>query len=142
MTDTSQLNDALAANYMLVDLDVKSWSGNKTDREASSELIAAKGATKDSGRFVKYLFASADAELQEVRRGNEIGTISFFVLNYQLGHGQFAGELKHGDHERKGRRHAEVAFTEQARQDHVAHKGGPISHPLREGQDKGSLQNS
>ncbi len=53
---------------MLVDLDVKSWSGNKTDREASSELIAAKGATKDSGRFVKYLFASADAELQEVRR--------------------------------------------------------------------------
>jgi hypothetical protein len=73
MTDTSQLNDALAANYMLVDLDLKSWAGNKTDREASSELIASKGATKDSGRFVKYLFASADTELQTVRRcGNAI----------------------------------------------------------------------
>ena len=74
MTDSTQLNDALAANYMLVDLDIKSWSGNKTDREASSELITAKGATKDSGKFVKYLFASADTELQEVRRcGRVIG---------------------------------------------------------------------
>lgn len=68
MTDTTQLNDALAANYMLVDLELRSWSGRQTDREASSELIASKGATKDSGRFVKYLFASADAELTAVHK--------------------------------------------------------------------------
>jgi hypothetical protein len=67
MTDTSQLNDALAANYMLVDLDVKSWSGNVTDRDASTELIASKGAARDSGKFVKYLMASADGELQTVQ---------------------------------------------------------------------------
>ena len=66
MTDNQQLNDALAANYMLVDLELRSWSGQKTDREASAEVIASKGATKDAGRFVKYLFASADAELTAV----------------------------------------------------------------------------
>jgi hypothetical protein len=68
MTDSTQLNDALAANYLLVDLDLHSWSGNKTDREASSEIIAAKGATRDSGKFVKFLLAGADAELQAVQR--------------------------------------------------------------------------
>ena len=68
MTDTQQLNDALAANFMLVDLDIRSWSGNKTDREVSSEIIAARGASRDSGKFVKYLFATADTELQTVQR--------------------------------------------------------------------------
>lgn len=68
MTDATQLNEALAANYMLIDLELRSWSGQQTDREASSELIANKGATRDSGRFVKYLFASADAELTAVHK--------------------------------------------------------------------------
>jgi hypothetical protein len=67
MTDSNQLNDALAANYMVVDLTLKSWTGNITDREASSEVITSKGAAQDSGKFVKYLFASADGELQAVR---------------------------------------------------------------------------
>jgi hypothetical protein len=71
MTDTTLLNDALAANYMLVDLDIRSWSGRVTDRTVSSEVIASKGATKDSGKFVKYLFASADAELTAVQRAAE-----------------------------------------------------------------------
>lgn len=68
MTDSNQLNDALAANYMLVDFELRSWSGRQTDREASSELIASKEASRDSGRFVKYLFASADAELTAVHQ--------------------------------------------------------------------------
>lgn len=68
MTDQIQLNDALAANYMLVDFELRSWSGRQSDREASSELIANKGAARDSGRFVKYLFASADAELTAVHQ--------------------------------------------------------------------------
>lgn len=71
MTDTTLLNDALAANYMLVDLDIRSWSGRVTDRTVSSEVIASKGAARDSGKFVKYLFASADAELTAVQRAAE-----------------------------------------------------------------------
>ena len=71
MTDTTLLNDALAANYMLVDLDIRSWSGRVTDRTVSSEVIASKGAARDSGKFVKYLFASADEELTAVQRAAE-----------------------------------------------------------------------
>lgn len=68
MIDTTQLNDALAANYMLVDLELRSWSGKRTDRSASDEVITNRGATRDSGKFVKYLFASADAELNDVQK--------------------------------------------------------------------------
>jgi molybdopterin converting factor small subunit len=82
MVDTAQLNDALAANYMLVDLEIRSWSGNKIDREASSEVIASKGATKDSGRFIKALLAGADNELAEVKR--LASTVRAFVYSKTL----------------------------------------------------------
>lgn len=66
MSDPRQLNDALAANYMLVDLQLKSWGSKKTDRAVSQETIASKGATPSSGRFVKNLLANADQEFLEV----------------------------------------------------------------------------
>jgi hypothetical protein len=66
MSDPRQLNDALAANYMLVDLQLKSWGSKKTDRAVSQETIASKGASRSSGRFVKNLLADADAEFLEV----------------------------------------------------------------------------
>lgn len=68
MTDTAQLNEALAANYLLVDLEVRSWSAKRTDREATAEVISSHAASSDSGKFVKYLFAGADAELTEVNK--------------------------------------------------------------------------
>ncbi len=77
MSDANALNDSLAANYMLVDLQLRSWSGKSTDREVSSEVITNKGATRDSGKFVKNLFAGADGELKAV---NQMGnTIRAFV---------------------------------------------------------------
>lgn len=66
MSDPRQLNDALAANYMLVDLQLKSWGSKKTDRAVSQETIASKGATPASGKFVKNLLANADSEFLEV----------------------------------------------------------------------------
>ena len=66
MSDARQLNDALAANYMLVELELKSWGSKKTDRKVSNETIQANGASRSSGRFVKNLLAEADAEYLEV----------------------------------------------------------------------------
>jgi len=66
MADTNQLNDALAANYLLVDIEIRSWSGNKTDRSVSKEVLDNKGATKDAGKFVKNLLAGAAQELDAV----------------------------------------------------------------------------
>lgn len=65
--DSKALHEALAGNYMLVDFRVRAYGANKTDRGASEELIASKSATSDSGKFMKKLFASADAELKKVQ---------------------------------------------------------------------------
>lgn len=64
---STQLAETLAANYLLVDLQIRSWSGKKTDKEATTELLDQKQATRDGGAFVKKLLASADQELKAVQ---------------------------------------------------------------------------
>lgn len=67
-TDNQQLNDALAANYMLVDIQIRSWGATATDQAASDEVRKLKGANPKAGKFVTNLLAGADAELTEVRQ--------------------------------------------------------------------------
>jgi molybdopterin converting factor small subunit len=95
MADAGQLNDALAANYMLVVLEIRSWSGKRTDKDASREVIANKGATKDSGRFVKNLLASADAELVRVHAVAQ--SIRAFVYSQTLPWSGSSEGAKRGD---------------------------------------------
>ena len=66
MADATALNEAMAANYLLVDLKLRSWSGKSTDRGASKEVLANKHAVDDGGAFVKNLLAGAKQELKEV----------------------------------------------------------------------------
>lgn len=68
MTDTKELNDALASNFLLCSLQIRSWTGRRTDKAASAEMIEAKGAHKESGAFVKNLLANAGAELKAVQQ--------------------------------------------------------------------------
>lgn len=82
MLDTSQLNDALAANYLLVDLEVRSWSASSTDKDATNEVISNHQATKDSGAFKKNLMAGADIELRDVGKRAQI--IRQFVYSNTL----------------------------------------------------------
>ena len=77
MTDSRQLNAALAGNYLLVLPEIRSWSGSKTDREASDEMLALKGASRDAGKFVGYLLASSDTELKAVQ--NKAAAVRAFV---------------------------------------------------------------
>lgn len=65
---TAQLNDALTSNYLLASLSLRSWSGKRTDKSASDEVIASKQAVRNAGVFVKNLMASAQNELDEVHR--------------------------------------------------------------------------
>jgi hypothetical protein len=82
MTETTDLGNALASNYLLVDMQLRSWSGKRTDRGASDELLTQKQATRDGGAFVKNLLASAGQELKEVHQmGNALRT---FVYNNTL----------------------------------------------------------
>lgn len=80
--DADQLNDALAANYLLVEVEVRSWSGTCTDRTASDELLAQKGASKDGGKFRKNLLASAGKELKEVHQAGN--SLRHYVYNNTL----------------------------------------------------------
>lgn len=67
-TSNADLNDALASNYILCDLKVRSWSGKATDKDATREVIETKQAHKDSGAFMKNLMASAGEELKTVHQ--------------------------------------------------------------------------
>lgn len=67
-TNNAELNDALASNYMLCDLQVRSWSGKATDEDATKEVIKSKQAAQDSGAFMKNLMASAGTELKTVHQ--------------------------------------------------------------------------
>lgn len=76
--EQSELSEALASNFMLVDMQLRSWSGKATDRKASTELITSKNASADSGTFVKNLLASANGELKAVHtRGNAMRTFVY-----------------------------------------------------------------
>lgn len=66
MSTAQELNDALASNYLLVDLRLRSWAGKTTDRGASKDVLANNHATSDGGAFVKNLLAGAKQELKEV----------------------------------------------------------------------------
>lgn len=95
LQNSGELNDALSANFLLVDLQIRSWSGKVTDKGASGELIASKGATSDSGAFMKNLMASAGGELKEVHR--LAGALRAFVYQRTLPWTSNAEGLKRGE---------------------------------------------
>lgn len=67
MAAQNDMADTLSANYMLSSLTVRTWSGRKTDRNATIELLESKGASADAASVVKSLLAGNDGELQDTR---------------------------------------------------------------------------
>lgn len=59
------IGEVLANNYMLAKLQVRIWSGKKTDQAATAELLADKGAVANAAAVVKQLLAGNDAKLKE-----------------------------------------------------------------------------
>lgn len=51
---------SLSTSAILVELNVRSWSGRKLDRKVSDEVNKTKGANKDACRANKNLFAGSD----------------------------------------------------------------------------------
>jgi len=64
-TVRESVSKALACNYMLAKLHVRIWSGRKTDKDASAELLADKGAVANAAAVVKNLFAGKDGPLKD-----------------------------------------------------------------------------
>lgn len=59
------VGDAIVNNYLLAKLQVSVWSGKKTDKTATRELLADKGAVANAAAVVKNLLAGNDAKLKE-----------------------------------------------------------------------------
>jgi hypothetical protein len=67
MHNNAELNDAIASNYMLVDISFRAWGGERINHTISDEVVQAQHATADAGKFRMKLLASADTELKAVR---------------------------------------------------------------------------
>lgn len=65
--ENTELNDALASNYLLVDISFRAWGGERVNQNVSDEVVSAKHASQDAGKFRMKLLASADTELKAVR---------------------------------------------------------------------------
>lgn len=65
MDDKINVGEVLANNFMLAKLNVRIWSGRKTDKSATAELLADKGAVANAASVVKQLLAGNDAKLKE-----------------------------------------------------------------------------
>ena len=65
MDEKVNIGEALANNYMLAKLNVRIWSARKTDKSATAELLADKGAVSNAASVVKHLLAGNEAKLKE-----------------------------------------------------------------------------
>ena len=65
MEESKNLGDMLTGNFLLASLNVRIWSGKKTDKNATQELLADKGAIANAASVVKSLLAGNDAKLKE-----------------------------------------------------------------------------
>lgn len=95
MADSTDLGAALASNFLLVEFHISQWGGTKTDKEATQELLRDKQASKDGGKFMKKLLASADAELQQIHTAN--GSLRRFIYERTLPWSDAGGTSKRGD---------------------------------------------
>jgi hypothetical protein len=69
------LSDVLASNFLLVDLNLRTWGAAKTDAVASDDLTHGHGASKGSAVVVKKLLSGNDKELKELQASyNKIRT--------------------------------------------------------------------
>lgn len=70
MTDDTQidvtLSSTLTSNFMLASLKLRQWNARKTDRDATDDLLAQKGAASNSASVIKSLLAGNDKELKDV----------------------------------------------------------------------------
>lgn len=64
---TTDLNEVLATNYLLVTCTISDWSGKASDKALADETAATHGAAAGALRVVKDLMVGADAELKALR---------------------------------------------------------------------------
>lgn len=78
----TELGEALASNYLLVDVVIRRWTGRKTDQAASQQVTTSSGAASNSAKVVKDLLASARSEWKAVASAQD--NLGGYVRNSTL----------------------------------------------------------
>lgn len=65
MNTNLEIANAVAGNFILIDLTVRKWSGKTVDRKATDDTLQLNHAAKGSGKFIKEAMAGANKELRQ-----------------------------------------------------------------------------
>tara|TARA_R110002167_G_scaffold6249_1_gene28520 strand:+ start:3949 stop:5139 length:1191 start_codon:yes stop_codon:yes gene_type:complete len=60
------LSDSITSNYMLVNVTVRTYGGQRTDKSISDEVHATHNASSSTGKYVRNLFGDKCKRLKEV----------------------------------------------------------------------------
>jgi hypothetical protein len=66
VTPTEELSNTIAANYLLTNVTVRTYGGQRTDKELTAEIHQQKGAAGSTGRYIRNLFGADCKRLKEV----------------------------------------------------------------------------
>lgn len=89
-----QLGQALASNYLLVNLEMRKPGFRKTDKDASDELTDTKQAIRGAARVNTNILAGADGEVEEIKRRQ--GALYSYVMGQTLPWSTAETGRKHG----------------------------------------------
>lgn len=89
-----QLGQALASNYVLVNLEMRKPGFRKADKEASDEVTTNKQAIRGAARVNTNILAGADHEVEEIKRLQ--GALYTYVMRETLPWSTAEEGRKHG----------------------------------------------
>lgn len=65
--DAPNLSDVVSANYLLAHVTVRTYGGERTDRDIADEIHRTKGAASSTGTYIRKLFGTNCTQLAEVK---------------------------------------------------------------------------
>lgn len=89
---SNEIAEALASNFVLIDLTVRKWSGKSVDRKATEDTLAANHSVSGAGKFIKTAMAGADKELRQCSA--DFDAVRTYLYQHSLPYSPSAGMNK------------------------------------------------
>lgn len=86
---SNEIAEALASNFVLIDLTVRKWSGKSVDRKATEDTLAANHSVSGAGKFIKTAMAGADKELRQCSA--DFDAVRTYLYQHSLPYSPSAG---------------------------------------------------
>lgn len=86
---SNEIAEALASNFVLIDLTVRKWSGKSVDHKATEDTLQLNHATSGAGKFIKTAMAGADKELRQC--SSDFDAVRTYLYSHSLPYSPSAG---------------------------------------------------